>query len=304
MKTTNQKPLFGLAKQRVDLVLDVANMAMRAAFSFKELSHRDAPTGHIYGSLTMLMHLINHYSKKYDCRVVFALEGKCEWRKELLPAYKANRGQRVGNASTIKEVCQVFAMLPGLTIMSPDHEADDVIAAHVNSNPQIQQVIYTGDRDLWQLIGLNVNVIKTVREDPVSVYQIDEDFRTTKPVLVPLAKALIGDPSDNIPGVDRFSRDDLRLLLAEIDAPDVDALLEAAEQLHQDGKLKPRTLGLIKDNKDHINKMLRITTLNRVCKYTSITNRPDQLAFQARMYDLGIKSLTDKMDIFFGKRRV
>jgi 5'-3' exonuclease len=297
---TGQIPLFGLARPRVDLVIDVANLAMRAAYRFRELSFRDQPTGHIFGSLSILLHLKQHYDRVYQTRLVFALEGRCQWRRDLLPTYKANRGQRIGTATTIQEVGQILGLLPGLTVCSPDNEADDAVAAHTILNPQLQHVIYTSDHDLWQLIAPNVQVVRATKEDPISIYQIDETFQTTKPQLIPLAKALVGDVSDNVPGVKGFLRQDMHLLFAELDGPDVDQLIEVAHRLDQAGQLKPRTLRLLTQHDEHVRRMLRVTTLNGGCQPIITINQPDRRALQTKLADLAINSLLDKLDTFYG----
>lgn len=299
---SNQKPIFGLARPKIDIIIDVSNMAFRAAFRFAELTHQGAPTGHIYGSLSMLLALKRHYSEKHDCRLVFALDGKCRWRREVLPEYKGNRGSR-GSASSgmMEEVIEAVGMLPGLTVYSPDDEADDVIAAHIAAYPTKQHVVFSKDRDLWQLSHNHmVRIISSSKEPPVSIYKIEEDFFTTNPRLVPLSKALIGDTSDNIPGVKGFSRDDLKQLLAQMSTPDVDELLVVGQKLHNAGKLKPRTMRLLTENTQHIRSMLSITTLKRDCKYQEKQNHTDEAALKRRLIDLACNSLIDKLTVFYG----
>lgn len=297
-----QKPLFGLAKPKIDLVIDVSNLAFRSAFRFAELSHQGAPTGHIYGTLSILTALKRNYSEKNDPRLVFALDGKCKWRKEILPEYKGNRSSR-GQASSgmVDEVIEVLRMLPGLTIHAPDDEADDVIAAHCAAYPTKQHVVFSMDRDLWQLSHNHlVRVIKSSKEPPISVYQIDEDFFTTNPRLVPLSKAIIGDTSDNVPGVKGFSRDDLRLLLGEMAGPDIDEMLVLAQKLDAAGKFKPRTMRLLTENVQHIRSMMKITTLKRDCKYQEQVNTPDEAGLKKRLTELACNSLIDKLNVFYG----
>lgn len=298
----NQKPLFGLARPKIDLIVDVSNLAFRAAYRFADLSHQGAPTGHVYGTLSILLALKRHYSEKHDCRFVFALDGHCKWRKEILPEYKGNRGTRANTTtSMMQEVIEVIGWLPGLTVLAPDDEADDVIAAHIAAYPTKQHVVFSMDRDLWQLCHSHmVKVIKSSKEPPISIYQIDEDFFTTNPRLVPLSKALIGDTSDNVPGVKNFSREDLKLILAQMSGPDVDELLVVAKKLDAAEKLKPRTMRLLNENVGHIRSMLSITTLKRNCKYQEHQNQPDEVALKKRLTDLACNSLLEKLVVFYG----
>jgi DNA polymerase-1 len=298
-----QRPLFGLARPKIDLVVDVSNLAFRAAFRFKDLSHREVPTGHIYGSLSILMALKRHYDEKHDSRLVFALDGHCKWRRELLPEYKRNRGQRSSSsAGMMEEVIEVLGMVPGLTIKAQDDEADDVIAAHCAATPTKQHVVFSMDRDLWQLSSSHmIRIIRATKDPPISTYDIDTDFFTRNPRMIPLSKTIIGDTSDNIPGVKGFSREDLRLILQEMTAPDVDDLMNVTARLDEQKKLKPRTLRLLQAHDEHIRRMLQVTTLRRDCRYEGKTNVPDRAALKARLTELACTSLLDRLDTLYGK---
>jgi len=297
---TNQKPLFGLARPQIDLVIDMSNLAYRAAHRFADLSHKGVPTGHVYGSLSILSSLKRHYAERHDCRLVFAYDGKCTWRNDLLPEYKGTRSSH-HSSYILDDVKEIASWLPGLTIRAPDDEADDVIAAHVHSVSK-QHVIYSMDRDLWQLARNHiVRIVKATKEPPITIFQISEDFHTINPRMVPLSKAIIGDKSDNIPGVKGFSREDLKLLLTKISTPDVDKLIEAAREADNASRLKPRTLKLLEENADSIKRMLTVATLKRDCKFTSKTNTPNQPALVARLEELACTSLLDKLHIFYGR---
>lgn len=302
-----QTPLFGLARPKIDIVVDVSNLAFRAAFRFKDLSHNGAPTGHIYGAMSMLTALQKHYGLKNDIQFVFALDGKCAWRREILPTYKAQRGYvqaLVGHHGMIEEVHDVLKCIPGLTIHAPTDEADDVIATHIANNSRKQQYIFSKDRDLWQLMHHHmVRVITSSKDPPITVYQIVDDFHTTNPRLIPLAKALIGDTSDNIPGVKGFSREDLKLILDEMSEPSVDDLVKVTTSLDQRKALKPRTLKLTTDNIPHIKQMLSITTLKADCVYDKIQHKPDKQALDGKLTDAACTSMLEKTNVFFEKRK-
>lgn len=299
---TKQIPLFGIAKPQIDLVIDVANIAQRAAHRFAELTHRGEPTGHVYGTINMLGALFRHYSEKYEPRLVFALEGNCRWRREILPEYKQNRGSRSTKfTGKLGDVHALINLLPGITVQAEGEEADDVIAAHCASFPSKQHVIYSTDRDLWQLCHNHlVRVIRATKDKPVSVYDIAEDFYTTNPRLVPLAKAIIGDTSDNIPGVKGFLREDLKKIFDTMSGPDVDEMLSVTTKLAQNGKIKQRSLGLLTDNVDHVRKMLSVATLRRDCKFTNRTNNHDMKELADKLEAAACSSLVAKLPAFYG----
>jgi 5'-3' exonuclease len=234
---------------------------------------------------------------------VFALDGHCKWRREILPQYKRNRSQK-SSATTgmIDEVVAMLEWVPGMIIRAEEDEADDVIAAHCAAYPTKQHVVLSMDRDLWQLSSSHmVRIVRSTKEPPITPYQIDEDFFTRSPRLVPLSKTIIGDTSDNIPGVRGFARDDLRLILQDMTAPDIDDLVASAKRLDEQQKLKPRTLRLLEESLDHVRQMLRITTLNRSCQYDERINVPDRARLQARFAELACTSLIEKADALYGK---
>ena len=299
---TRQVPLFGLARPPIDLVIDVSNMAYRAAHRFEKLSHQGTVTGHLYGTVVMLSTVWRQYEAKHNCRFVFCLDGDCGWRRDLLPSYKANRGERhQQSVSMVREVIDLTGLLPGLTLYSATDEADDVIATHVERAAH-QCVVYSRDRDLWQLSSSKVRIISGAREPPVSTHQIRTDFHTKDPSLIPLAKALLGDASDNIKGIRNFSRADTELLLSHMgNDTSITRLVSIAQELNRQKLLKPRTLKQLIGAVEHIQTMLRITTLRRDVAYRESTNKPNLNALQQRLTELACVSLLDRIGAFYGE---
>lgn len=148
-------------------------------------------------------------------RVAIAWDGPDAggWRRELYPAYKANRGEKPGELVELLESAKYWsANAAGLeSIEVPGAEADDVIATlWARAFPRGQRVVVvSGDRDLYQLLrpGLTSQITgyKTHRGQLVDVrvwtaalFEAEMGF---SPILWPTYRALVGDKSDNIPGV-------------------------------------------------------------------------------------------------------
>jgi 5'-3' exonuclease len=301
--------------RKLDLVVDVANMVYKAhhRFNIKQqppMMSGTKLTGHVHGTMSMLLSFHRQYSTGRNVRFVFVKEGNCKWRRELLAAYKANRGGQPNPNGTgiLEEAWSFIEMLPGLSVVAEGQEADDAIAAHVVGNPDRQHVILSADRDLWQLIGRShVSVVTSTKEKPVTVYEIETDFGTTRPELLPLAKACLGDTSDNIPGVMRFSRDDLKILLNR----QPPSLGQTSEQIaqsfldtasHAPG-LKPRTVELIKQSLEQIARSHKIATLQTKCPLTSTTNRADAEGLKQRLEAWECFSTAERIgEIFMGAK--
>jgi hypothetical protein len=305
-----QRALFGSGLPDLDLVVDLSNLVYRAALSrnFRELSHEGRPSGHVYGAFSMLLSLARHWGKGRRVRLVTAVDSSCGWRRELDPRYKANRGSDRIPRGAIDEVRELVAMAPGITLTSPDHEADDVIAAHV-SQPGRQYVVLSGDRDLWQLIGsANVQVVRASRDRPVSTADLVETFWTDRPDMVPVAKAVTGDTSDNVsPAFPRFNRDDLALLMRVAARPSGFRHV-ACQMARSQGagdapttRLKPGTRQAVErdDLWAAFDRNLRITTLVRDCPIVTRDHRPDRAGLEAGLLAFGCRSTVDRIDELF-----
>lgn len=294
----NQRALFGMGLPDLDLVVDLSNLVYRAALSrnFRDLTHEGRPSGHVYGAFSMILSLKRHWAKGRRVRFVWAVDMPCSWRRALDPQYKANRGAGRLGSGVMDDVMGLVTCVPGLTTSSLDHEADDVIAAHT-SRPDRQYVVFSGDRDLWQLIDRsNVQVVRATKDRPVGLADVREAFWTDRPALVPIAKAVTGDTSDNIQAAfPRFNRDDLAAALADTRAPTADAFLEAVDRLE---KPKPSTKGYVLDGDKfrHFERNVQLATLVRDCPVDVRVHRPDRDRLEAGLLAFGCRSIVARAD--------
>lgn len=127
--------------------------------------------------------------------IVFDGPGGNDRRKQKYAGYKGNRKPaRDDIYASIRLFRELLAFVPCVTICCPGWEADDVIATLVRSSTQPKVRIVTKDKDLSQLVVDRPGVSCTAGF-PASIVPCEE---------VRLYKTLVGDPSDNIPGLLRF----------------------------------------------------------------------------------------------------
>jgi len=124
------------------------------------------------------------------------------FRHELYDAYKANREAQPEDLAIqfpiVRELIDAYR-IPVISV--PDFEADDVIATLVERAPADAQVcIVSTDKDLMQLVSDRVTLLDGVKDRRYGPSEVEERFGVRPDRILDL-RALIGDPSDNIPGV-------------------------------------------------------------------------------------------------------
>lgn len=175
-------------------------------------------TNAVYGFTSMLLDVLN--SRKPDY-VVIALEGGKTFRHELFEDYKGTRAETPPDlGEQIGRIQQLIATLGIPVKQVENYEADDVIGSLSRSLAAdgYRVVVVTGDSDLLQLVEDDVLVVLPgarrfgdIREfDPAAVFE----RYGFGPEFVPDYKALVGDTSDNIPGVPGIGDKTAKALIA------------------------------------------------------------------------------------------
>ncbi len=159
------------------------------------------PTGAIYGVMNMLRSLIREYQPD-SLVVVFDAKGKT-FRDDLYDEYKANRPSMPDDMRVQLE--PLHAIINGLglpMLIEPNVEADDVIGtlALQASEQGRQTIISTGDKDMAQLVSPHVSLINTMTNTKLDEAGVLEKFGVRPDQIIDYL-ALVGDSSDNIPGV-------------------------------------------------------------------------------------------------------
>ena len=186
------------------LIVDGNSIANRAFYAMPYLSNREGkPSGAVYGFANILIKLIlqekpSHIAVAFD-------HARKTFRNDIYADYKGQR--KPAPPELIAQFPLIKDMLSKMGVKTYEFEnieADDIIGTIVK-NSSCPKILLSGDRDLFQLIDNNTIVWfprKGVSEvDKVTLSNLKETFGVAEPYQVVEAKALMGDSSDNIPGV-------------------------------------------------------------------------------------------------------
>ena len=165
------------------------------------------PVGALYGIASILLKLIEQ--KKPDYAVALFDRPEPTFRKEKFAAYKAQRPPAPDElVAQIISAHDLFAAFSVATIELPGFEADDLIgtcAAKFSKEKNLRVVILTGDLDSLQLVSDGAVTVETFKKGISDTLVYDEAAVKDRYGIAPTQlidyKALVGDPSDNIPGV-------------------------------------------------------------------------------------------------------
>jgi len=188
-----------------DLVLvDGSSYVYRAFHALPPLTNsRGEPTGAVYGVLNMLLKFVKDYQPRCIA-VVFDASGKT-FRDELFAEYKANRPPMPDDLrSQIKPLLEIV-QAQGLPILRIEGvEADDVIGtlACRASKAGKTVLISTGDKDMAQLVDGSITLINTMSNSTLDREGVKAKFDVFPEQIIDYL-ALVGDSSDNIPGIEK-----------------------------------------------------------------------------------------------------
>ncbi|HCH84716.1 MAG TPA: hypothetical protein DFL85_04330, partial [Lentisphaeria bacterium] len=184
------------------ILIDAYSQIFRAYYAIRQLNNsRGEPTNAVFVFARMLLKLEKEYPSDagalcFDC-------GKVQFRLELAPEYKANRPEMPEELRVQIPVIRELAAAFGWPLLQePEYEADDLIAAFARraAGPVL---IVSSDKDLSQLVDAEVKMLVPA---PKNGFE-ERDAAGVKakfdvpPELIVDYLALIGDASDNIPGV-------------------------------------------------------------------------------------------------------
>lgn len=212
-------------------LVDGSNYLYRAYYGIPALTNsKGFPTNAIYGFTTMLMKLLRDLNPDYVV-VTFDLKGPTTRHGEF-EDYKATRKSMpddlIPQVPFVKDVVRGFSVC----IMEKQGiEADDLIGALTvqASEKGWRTAIISGDKDLMQLIGDSVTMVDTMKDKTYDVAAVKEKFGVGPEKVVEIL-GLMGDTSDNIPGVPGIGPKTAKRLIEEYGS--VEAVIENAEKLH------------------------------------------------------------------------
>lgn len=187
------------------LVIDGNSIINRAYYGVHSLSTKSGkPTNAIYGMINIINRHLGAISPDYAA-VAFDLK-KPTFRKKIYDEYKAGRRETPADLLEQFDDAKECLKYMGFNILTLEgYEADDIlgtVASFAESAEDTVSYILSGDRDLFQLISDKITVLWATNNDTVHYTrkEFSDKYGITPEQFVDL-KALMGDSSDNIPGV-------------------------------------------------------------------------------------------------------
>jgi DNA polymerase-1 len=221
MTNSTKKPL---------ILVDGSSYLYRAFHALPPLTNsRGEPTGAVYGVVNMLRRLLREHDPDHVA-VVFDAKGKT-FRDELFEQYKANRPPMPDDLSAQVEPLLAIVRAMGLPLLQvAGVEADDVIgtlAAEAREHG-LPVLVSTGDKDMAQLVDERVTLVNTMSDTVLDPAGVEQKFGVPPARIIDYL-ALIGDTSDNIPGVPKVGPKTAAKWLQQYGS--LDAIMEHAEDI-------------------------------------------------------------------------
>jgi DNA polymerase-1 len=201
------------------IIVDGYGFVFRAFHSMPPLTRRDGtPIGAVYGFTNMLLRFIEKHTADY---IVVALDaGKKTFRHDIYSEYKAHRPPApedlIVQLPIIREAISAF----NIKVLEQEGvEADDLIASYTTYATQkgVEVMVVSADKDLMQLIRDGVYLYDPIKEKIIGEAEVKEKY-SVYPNQMTDYLALLGDASDNIPGVAGIGAKTASKLLKEFDS--------------------------------------------------------------------------------------
>nr|WP_109688533.1 DNA polymerase I [Tumebacillus permanentifrigoris] len=215
------------------VMIDGNSITYRAFFALPPLSNSKGQfTNAAFGFTTMLLRLLQDEQPTH--LVVAFDKGKANFRHDAFPEYKGTREKTPGELSEqfpiVREILQSFD-IPYVELAG--YEADDLIGTMTKQAEAqgFESLVVTGDKDLLQLVSDQVTTMLTRKgiseTEKYGIPEIQEKYGLTPLQIIDL-KGLMGDTSDNIPGIPGVGEKTALKLLAQY--PTVEEVLAHAEE--------------------------------------------------------------------------
>lgn len=200
-------------------IVDGSYLLYRSFYALKPLYTADGtPTQATYGFCRTIKKFIDDFDPQ-NIIVAWDHKGKT-FRSEIYPDYKATRQAPPNELFEQKKDIQQFLDLIGICQISAEgHEADDLIYSLVKDNNDKDIVIVCPDKDLFQLLDKNVVVFDPFKERLIDKKTYEEE-RGIKVDRINLYYSLLGDTSDNIPGVTGIGEKSAKELVNQFESLD------------------------------------------------------------------------------------
>ena len=259
------------------------------------------PTGALNGFFNTLLSVKDEY-KPTDICVLFDLKAPT-FRHKMSAEYKAQRKGMPPELSAQMPIVKELLDLMGISRMEMEgYEADDLIGtlSRIGEEEGDDVYILSGDHDDFQLISDKVKVImpQSGKNKPPRVLYTKELFEETygvDPNVFVHVKALMGDNSDNIRGVEKVGEKTAFKLIAQYGS--VDGVYDHADEL------TPALAARVKESRELLDLNLKLCTIDRNVPVpfgtdkTSFEAIRDRQGMYDRLYSLSLKQLTKKLGL-------
>jgi DNA polymerase-1 len=255
------------------LIVDGANLFIRSWAAYPQMSSHGYQMGGCIGFLKTLKRITTELQPSMIC---VAWEGGGSLRRRsIYPDYKLGRrpeklNRFYGNDIPESEenrkhqLISLLSMLknvPVCQVYASDCEGDDIVA-FLCSGPfkDKQKIIVSSDKDMYQLLNAKTSIYSLHKKIVLTVDDIFEEFRI-KPNNFAVAKALCGDPGDNIPGVKGLGFKTVSKKLPILGTDD-DVLIENVISFCQSRIEESSVYRKVVENQDLINRNWRLVYLD------------------------------------------
>lgn len=275
-------------------IIDGSSFLYRAYYSMQPLnSPKGIPVQAVFGFCRMIKKIIDTFNPSYIA-IVWDSKGKTT-RHEMFPEYKATRRVQPDDLFEQKKIIMQFADTIGLPqIATPGVEADDIMysLAKERSKEGDAVVMITSDKDMAQALDANTIIFDPFKDEffGIAEFEKKKGFEVAK---LPFFFAILGDTSDNIPGVKG---------IGEKGATDLVKQFASLQDLYNrlDEVTKARTKALLQEHKDNAFLSEKLFVLH----YYPTTKTKEALFFDKNNWsqaaplfqELAFKSLLKGMD--------
>ena len=246
-----------MPQKKTLIIIDTFGFFFRSFYALPPLKGKDGfPTGLLTGFMNVVYSIGKDYNSDY---IVFALDSKGKsFRNEIYTKYKANRSEAPEDLKKQLPIAiQWIEKMGFATLSKVGFEADDIIAslAHTLASDELDVMVVSHDKDLYQLINEHTYLF-----DPIKKTRIDEKTCIEKYGVSPSQftdfQSIVGDSSDNVPGVKGIGIKGASKLLNEFKT--LDKIFDNIDVISP-----PRSKKLLEEYKDDAFMSKKLVTLSK-----------------------------------------
>lgn len=282
---TNPSSPTVIAGDPANVIVDGLNLAVRCCYApgLSELKDSQGrPTGVFYGFLNSISSLRRRFP---NAKITVAWDGSSRRRKEIFSGYKASRGSIPVTDWQLEWLRGTLPVLGVEQAWNPTEEADDVMATLV-AGPYAGQrnVLYSSDRDLMQMVSKDTiwmsPPVGKAKETAHDIKAIEAKWGVP-PEQIVMLRALLGDTSDEIPGLGIPQKVSTELVKAYGSVDKIYASRLAGLSKLQYDKLRA--------SEKVVRRNVELMTLRRDLSISTTPPKPDRIAAETRLRDADVK---------------